>query len=137
MKIRREPAGEDFAIPLTSMVDIVFLLLLFYMVTTTSFDLERVLAVDLPGAQSSSQAPPEELVINVLEDGRLILTGQELSREELLARLKSAAQRDPHTAVTIRGHRAARHAAIVSVLDACGLAGLTNLSVGTTREDRG
>jgi biopolymer transport protein ExbD len=49
----------------------------------------------------------------------------------------SLAGNAPDTPVTIRGHRLARHEAIVTVMDACGLAGLTNLSVGTTREDRG
>jgi biopolymer transport protein ExbD len=137
MRIRTRPGHEEAAIPLTSMMDIVFLLLLFYMVTTTSFDQERALELELPGAQSAEELPPEELVISVLADGRIFLAQDELSQPELLARLRSAARAAPDTPVTIRGDRAARHETIVSVLDACGLAGLRNLSVGTTREERG
>ena len=58
-------------------------------------------------------------------------------RDQLLAVLKGAAQHDAETPVTIRGHRRAQHQSIVGVMDACGVAGLSNLSVGTTTEDRG
>ena len=137
MRIREESGEEEFVIPLASTVDIVFLLLLFYMVTTTFLDPERALGVELPGALSAAEPPPRELIISVLEDGRVFLAGDEVSKGELLARLKDTASNAPDTPVTIRGHRAAHHEAIVGVLDACGLAGLRNLSVGTTREDRG
>ncbi len=137
MKIRDESEGEEFTINLTSLIDVIFNLLLFYMVATTFQEVEGALELELPGAESSAELPPTELVLNVLEDGRVIVQGDELSREELLARLKSVAAADPRTPVTIRGHRAARHEAIVGVMDACGLAGLANLSVGTSREDRG
>ena len=138
MKIRIQAGGEEeFAIPLTSMTDIIFLLLLFYMVCTTSFDQERSLEVELPAAESSDEPPPRELVIHVLEDGRVVLNGAEVSRDDLLASLRTTAATAPETPVTIRGHRAARHEAIVRVMDACGLAGLHNLSVGTVRERQG
>jgi biopolymer transport protein ExbD len=138
VKIRTGAASEEeFVIPLTSMTDIIFLLLLFYMVCTTSFEQERALDVKLPAAESSDEPPPRELVISVLEDGRVILNGAEVSHEALIDSLRSTAAAAPETPVTIRGHRAARHEAIVGVMDACGLAGLTNLSVGTVREERG
>jgi len=136
VKIRPRSGGgeEEFVIPLTSMTDIIFLLLLFYMVCTTSFDEERALGIELPGAVTAAGPPPRELVINVLEDGRVVYAGEELGHDALVERLRSAAAGQPDVPVTIRGHRAARHEAIVSVMDACGLAGLHNLSVGTTEE---
>ncbi len=137
MKIKSQKSEEEFVIPLTSMTDIIFLLLLFYMVCTTSFDVERALDIELPSAVSPVEPPPRELVIHVLEDGRTFLSGGEVDHEELLLALRTAAASDPETPVTIRGARSARHEAIVGVLDACGLAGLHNLAVGTTREERG
>jgi biopolymer transport protein ExbD len=137
VRIRAESEGDEFVLNLTSLIDVIFNLLLFYMVATTFQDEERALEIELPAAQASAELPAEELVLDVLEDGRVFLLGAELSREELLQRLKSVAAADPATPVTIRGHRAARHEAIVGVMDACGLAGLSNLSVGTRREDRG
>lgn len=138
MKLRDDLAGGDeFALNLTSMTDIVFLMLIFFMLATTYGDPERVLGIDLPKAASSSESPPRELVISVLEDGRTVLDGAFVDHDTLRARLEAAARAAPETPVTIRGHRLAHHEAIVSVMDACGLAGLHNLSVGTTREERG
>ena len=137
MRIRDESEGEEIAFNLTSLIDVIFNLLLFYMVSTTFQQEERALEIDLPSAQSSAELPTEELIVSVLEDGRIFLHGTEVTREELVGRLKGVAAADPRTPVTIRGDRATRHEAIVGVMDACGLAGLVNLSVGTTREDRG
>ena len=138
MKLRDDLAGTDeYALNLTSMTDIVFLMLIFFMLATHYVDPERVLGVDLPKASSSSDTPPRELVINVLEDGRTVLDGAFVDRDALRARLESTARAAPDTPVTIRGHRLAHHEAIVAVMDACGLAGLFNLSVGTTRPERG
>ncbi len=137
MKLTDDVNEDEFALNLTSMTDIVFLMLIFFMLATTYADPERVLAVDLPAASSSSATPPQELVIHVLEDGSMVLDGVTLDRAGLRARLEQAAHGAPDTPVTIRGHRLARHEAIVTVMDACGLAGLHNLSVGTTRDERG
>jgi len=89
--------------------------------------------LDLPRAESGSanERPPEELVLNVFRDGRVALGGRELDDAALRASLENAAQRDPATPVTIRGDAHVEHAHIVSVMDACALAGLSNLSVGT------
>lgn len=137
MRLASGEDGDEFALNLTSMTDIVFLMLVFFMLATTFVDPERALEVELPAASASERAPREELVINVLEDGSFVVSGELLERAALLERLRRTAEDAPETPVTIRGHRLARHEAIVSVMDACGLAGLRNLSVGTAHEERG
>ena len=134
MNIREDTESDDLVLNLTPLIDVVFLLLIFFMVTTTFLDSEREIEVELPVAQSGGepQRAPDEIVLAVLEDGRILHDGQELSHAELLALLKSAAQHDPQTPVTIRGHRRAQHQKVVAVKDACGVAGLSNLAVGTT-----
>ena len=134
MKLVDDLEGEEFALSLTSMTDIVFLMLIFFMLATTYADPERALGLELPGAQSGAEPPEREIVINVLEDGRFVLAGETLGPQELRARLAGAA---PETPVTIRGHRLARHEAIVRAMDACALSGLTNLSIGTVPDERG
>ena len=139
MNIREENDSDELVLNLTPLIDVVFLLLIFFMVTTTFLDPEREIEVELPVAESAGRPErvPDEIVVNVTESGRLIVSGQTLTRDELLGLLKRAAQHDPATPVTIRGHRAARHDAVVGVMDACGLAGLSNLAVGTARDGRG
>lgn len=139
MNIRDPDAGEEPVVNLTPLIDVVFLLLVFFMVTTTFLDPEREIEVELPLAESGAEpeTPPQEVILTVLEDGRVLHEGQELQRAALLELLKRTALNDPRTPVTIRGHRLARHEEIVGVMDACGIAGLSNLAVGTTAREQG
>jgi len=133
VKIRDADGADEPMFNLTPMIDVVFQLLVFFMVATTFHDPERELEVELPQAQSGNpvQAVPEELVINVFRDGTLSLSGRGVDQAGLEEALRRAARRDPKTPVTIRGDRWVHHEDIVRVMDACGTAGLSNLAVGT------
>ena len=118
---------------LTSLIDVVFLLLIFFMVATTFLDPEREISIELPEAATATvrEDAPREIVINVLRDGSLSVNGEALDRAALEAALKRAAASDADTPVTIRGDRLVHHEDVVGVMDACGAAGLSNLAVGT------
>jgi len=133
MKIDCDDRPGELAMNLTPMIDVVFLLLIFFMLATTFLDPEKEIDLDLPEASSSlaQEAHADELIGNVLRDGSLRLGGREVDASGLDEALQRAARRDPETAVTIRGDREARHEAIVGVMDACGRAGLSSLAVGT------
>ncbi len=134
MRIDTETHGpSELVLELTPLIDVVFLLLIFFMLATTFLDPEREIDLDLPEASSSLAADTEddELIINVMRDGRLKLGEHSIDRDGLLAELRRAARRDPATSVTIRGDRKVTHDVIVGVMDACGQAGLRNLAVGT------
>jgi len=139
VRIDSDTESEDAVLNITPMIDVVFLLLIFFMVATTFLNPEREIEVDLPNADSagSVERPPEEIVITVRADGDVFVQGETRNRDGLLTLLRAAAQHDPETPVTIRGDRSARHEAIVGVMDACGTAGLFNLSVGTTADREG
>ena len=139
MNISEDNESEEIIANLTPLIDVVFLLLIFFMVTTTFLNPEREIDIDLPTADSAGavESPPEEIVINVRADGRIFVGGNAIEREPLIELLRNAAQHDPETPVKIRGDRLARHESIVSVMDACGKAGLFNLAVGTTTEEEG
>jgi biopolymer transport protein ExbD len=139
VRIRSDDGAEEAALNLTPMIDVVFLLLIFFMVATSFLDPEREIDVDLPTADSAGavERPPDEIVITVRADGAVLVQGEARDRDALLALLRTAAQHDPDTPVTIRGDRSARHEAVVGVMDACGTAGLYNLSVGTISAEPG
>lgn len=139
MRIPDDGTGDELVLELTPLIDVVFLLLVFFMLATTFLDPEREIELELPKADSAAELDQEreEIVLNVLADGRVFYRDKELGHDALLDLLRGAAQRDPETPVTIRGDRAALHEMIVGVMDACGLAGLTNLAVGTTGEGQG
>lgn len=133
MRISVEEGTEELALNLTSLIDVVFLLLIFFMVATTFLDPEREIGIELPTADSAETRAelPDELVINVGREGQLTLGGRSLDRAGLDAELLRVARRAPETPVTIRGDRLVHHEDIVGVMDACGTAGLSNLAVGT------
>lgn len=136
MKLDIDDAFEEPKLELTPMIDVVFLLLVFFMVATTFLDPEREIEMDLPQAQSGETVEEEqdELVINVQSDGTVYLGTEALDHDALSERLSRVAARDPETPVTIRGDREARHQDIVRVMDACGLAGLSQMALGTLQE---
>jgi len=133
MQIRDSEGTEDLALNMAPMIDIVFLLLIFFMVSTTFVDREKQMDIELPLAQSGEnpEREPDEVVINVARDGRIYLGKSELPQDDLLASLEHTARQDPETPVTIRGHREAFHEHVVAVMDTCRRAGLTNLGIMT------
>ena len=124
---------DEMALNLTSLIDVVFLLLIFFMVATTFLDPEREIGIELPEASSAEVRGevPDEIVINVGREGQLSVGGRSLDRAGLDAELLRVARTAPETPVTIRGDRLVHHEDIVGVMDACGAAGLSNLAVGT------
>ena len=133
MRVRDEDGQDEPEFSMAPMIDVVFQLLIFFMVSTTYSTDEKELGVELPTAQSGQAAggSPQELVINVFKDGRVTLAGHQVSIAELDRALEQAARENRATQVTIRGDRLASHASIVAVMDACGVAGLSNLALGT------
>lgn len=133
MRIRDEDGSDELVMNLAPMIDVVFLLLIFFMVATTFVEKEKEMALDLPQAESGDEeeSTPEEIVINIMRDGRIIVAGKEVDRAALIESLTRVARRDPETPVTIRGDKEVFHEHVVAVMDACRIAGLSNLGVMT------
>jgi biopolymer transport protein ExbD len=135
MKLRGKHE-EEMVLNLTPLIDVVFQLLIFFMVATTFLNPEKEIGIELPEAHGGERSEDErdEIVINVFADGSVIVSGETVAREVLLDTLRARARANPQTPVTIRGDRLVHHEHIVAVMDACGQAGLLNLSVGTIDE---
>ncbi len=120
--VRPEEEPEEFGFQLAPLVDIVFLLLVFFLVATTYLDEEKDLAVKLPSASSAKGAPGARLqrvLVNVRHDGTIILERRPVSREELYRALVEARRANPNVPVVLRGDLSATHGEIVGVLDLC------------------
>ena len=133
MQIRDSEGSDELTLNMAPMIDIVFLLLIFFMVSTTFVDREKQMSIELPLAQSGEtpEREPEEVVINVGRDGRVFLGLAEVPQDALLASLTRTAGENPETPVTIRGHKEALHEHVVAVMDTCRRAGLQNLGIMT------
>lgn len=115
-----EPDGAAH-IEMTPMIDMVFLLLTFFLVATTFHQEEREMKIALPFANASApiSAMLQQFVVNVDRDGKLIVGGRTVETDELRQMIAEAISTNPDQKVTIRGDRDTSYADIVSVLDVC------------------
>lgn len=131
MRVRTQDPAAELTLNLAPMIDVVFLLLIFFMVATTFAQQEKEMSLDLPTAESGDEveSAPEEIVINLMSDGRLRIAGQDVDDEALEALLVRTARSNPETPVSIRGDRDVILQRLVLVMDACRKAGLTDIGI--------
>lgn len=121
----------DPLIDVTPMIDIVFQLVLFFMVSTT-FISSPGIQVDLP--RSSSQvlvSDKQDINIWMTTDGAVYVDDVPVTFERLKSRLQSAAARDPSTLVVIKADAGVSHGRVVTVMDVARNEGLTRLAIAT------
>lgn len=130
MPLKVDPLEEP-QINLTPMIDVVFNLLIFFMVGTRFADIERQFDVQLPTASAAQPLtnPPDEIVVNIFGDGRIVVSQQTLSLEELETRLKAAHARYADQAVLIRGDGKGVYQNVMDVMAACHRAQIRNFSL--------
>lgn len=135
MKFRRKPR-ESVEINLASLLDVVFILLLFFVVTTT-FTRETQLKVDLPEAATGT--PPEQTELKQLEvligaDGGYALNGQQLLKSDLtslMAALQKESEGDNSLPLIISADAKTPHQAVITAMDAAGKLGFAHLRITT------
>ncbi len=139
MRIKSEQSEEVFALNLTSMIDVVFLLIIFFMVSTTFMNIEKEMDLELPEASSGriEELEKDEVIINVLADGRMKMGDTFYEMEPLVDRLKRVAMANKETPVTIRGDKGTDFQNAVRAMDACQRSGLRRISVGILGTDPG
>lgn len=132
--IKRSSAANNLS--LTPLIDVVFLLLIFFLVTSKFEDEERRLDIVLPAASSATPMTrkPREIVIDVDSSGKVYLRGQEMGLEELERLLTAAVVDNPTSqSAIIRADGTTAFQPVVSVMDICNRTGIVDYSV-TTRE---
>ena len=123
------------AVELTPLIDVVFLLLIFFMVSTT-FARETALGIRLPNAQGDAASrEPGDIEVQIGAAGDYVVDGHRLAGDDVAAlqtALATAAQTDRFGAtVVVAADAGTRHDAVVRVLDAARRAGLTDVSILT------
>ncbi|TWT83049.1 Biopolymer transport protein ExbD [Planctomycetes bacterium CA13] len=120
---------------LTPLIDVVFLLLIFFLVTSEFEEQERRLKIQLPTATSAvpMTGKPREVVVDIDAQGNTYLGGQLTSLDELRTLLESAVASNPtNQTVVIRADQATSFQPVVSVMDVCNHTGVSDYSVTTT-----
>ncbi len=132
------PEGdEEVTLDLTPLIDMVFQLLIFFLITTT-FAInvkEGGLEVDLPRAKSTEiPSMAKHLVLAILKDGRIVVGGEAVSDDELGKKLSEVAKNEPNTMVIVQADRSVEHGRVVKAMDLAATLGLKRLAIATIQE---
>jgi biopolymer transport protein ExbD len=140
MKASNPALDVEAGFSLDSMLDIVFLLLIYFMVTAAFIKEEADISLSLPSRlqQAEPLDMPEEQIIDILADGRVLLNGQPYDHPAAadlpqltatLTRFRLAASDAQVPAfIIVQAEDAARHQRVIDVLNACAVAGITLVS---------
>ena len=134
MKLQTRSRPEP-DVNLTPLIDVVFLLLIFFMVST-SFVRESQITIRLPEAESTAmlEAPPERIDIMVTEQGVYLVNGRELinNRPETIRNaLQKVSAGNTDLPLTISADANARHQHVVTAMDVAGRLGFVRISIAT------
>ena len=132
MRIRVPTDDSEAGISLTSMLDVVFNLLVFFLVATTMAEEEREIGVQLPGTSSFRplSAPPQQLIVNVKDDGSTIVSGRTYDPQALSQLLTKTAKDDPDRIVLIRADERGPHKYFAGVARLAKQAGIKEVKIG-------
>ena len=136
MNFRRNTRSHAPAVSMASLMDVIFLLLCFFVTASVFSQWESEISISLPSA-SSSETPsrlPGEVILNVARDGSVTVNAKKLTLNDLGERLRKVADFYPGQPVVIRADRDTSYDSLVKVIDTCRNAGVWNFSLATVEE---
>lgn len=126
-------AEEDFSLQLTPLIDVVFLLLIFFMVSTIFIDFSRQLDIELPETTAGGPAGAKTTTIEVNKEGSIFLNGEPVAIENLYARLSGITGTRPAgeggRSAIIRADKTISYGTAVKIMDICRNAGIDDLGL--------
>ncbi len=135
MNFRSRTVPSHPGIQLAPLVDVLLLLLIFFLLTWNAARNENELDVKIPKATTAKEksAPIGDVIVNVKTGGNVVVNRRTLTGPELTTMLKGLVALNPDQAVVIRGDEAGAYKNIVNVLDICSEAGVTNVAFATAK----
>ena len=129
------PEENSAVIDLTSMIDVLFVLVLFFMVTTTFSDTSSI-AVSLPAASKTSVQPAKkDFAISITQNGEMFMSengkalGTQISLDQAAAEFGRLKQTDSEITLIIRADKKVEHGSVVAVLDRAKSAGIDHIAI--------
>lgn len=130
MPLKTSASEELPSINLTPMIDVVFLLIIFFMVGTQFTQPEREIALKLPGVGglSAMVSAPDRREIAVTADGRILFDGQAVDVEQLVSQLRNLRTSYPDVRVAVRADGDVKYQLVAAVMGAASRAGISDLT---------
>jgi len=135
MRFRTRSQEDDSSVNLTPLIDVVFLLLIFFMVSTT-FDSTSELKIELPEASATKPAPSAQITIIIDAQGLFYVNGKKLKNQSddlLLLEVHRLVGDDRDMPVVIQSDARSPVQSLVTALDIVGQIGLARLSIATNK----
>jgi len=129
--------NEGHGLRIAPLVDIVFLLLIFFLVATTFYEAEKDITIRLADATEGEQREksPRIVIINVKESGVVVVNERVLNMNQLEERLTGARDVNPEVIAVVRCDKRAYHADFVKVLNLCEKVDVSQVAVATFQTD--
>ena len=131
MRSRRSQAVEESAIDITPMIDIVFIMLIFFVVTA-SFVKEAGVEVNRPSAETAERKQRASILIAIDPDDRVWIDKRPVSIEAVRVNLERLRGENPEGSVVIQADSESKHEVLSKVLDAAKAAGVEDVSLAAT-----
>jgi biopolymer transport protein ExbD len=131
----RQPARRG--VPLAPLLDVLFLLLIFFALTSSIRATEQMIPLEVPAAQSgeTQEGRRTETIVNVRQDGAIVVNGRPHTLAELRTLLVDLVAEFPNERVVIRGHRDADLGRVVAIFDIARLSGVKNVQIATRPQE--
>lgn len=127
---KKQSKLDDRQMDMTPMIDVVFQLLIFFMVTTV-FAVQSGLKVDLPQASTSDAPPEKDLSITISEKGEMDLNGTPVTLDNLENELRIQKDIFGSKVLIIKADNKSMHGIVVEVMDAAKIVGIDQLAIAT------
>lgn len=130
---RRHATKDEPEINITPMLDIVFIMLIFFIVTT-SFIRETGVEVNKPSALTAEPRPQGNVLIAIRDNDEIWMNRQNIEMHEVKSQVERARAENPESAVVIIADRTSRTGMLVQVMDQVQAAGITRISISAEEE---
>ena len=137
MTFKRRLNSRPAALALTSMLDVIFLLLCFFVTASVFSQWESEISIQLPAAATAEQPSrlPGEIIVNLAKNGDVTVNGKMLALPDLESRLARISKFYPGQPVIIRADRDVKYESLVKVIDTCRAADVWNFSLATAGDE--
>jgi len=130
MRIQHTNDGDENIIDISPLIDIMFILIIFFMVTMTVNEEERDISVNLPSTEKSLSSAPKAIVINIRKDGSYFLGPRRMTLETIESELDIALEGNPNQKVLVRGDQEALHGNVAAAIATCKRVGINDANIG-------
>ncbi len=135
MKFRKKTSLEKGKLDITPLIDVIFLLLLFFMLSS-SFILQPGIKVNLPESKVSEAQSEDNIIVTITSERKILLNDENITEETLGIKLRPMAKRTPNKIVIIKADDRVNHGLVVRVMGEVKSAGIKRLAIATKPKKR-